>query len=337
MNKKIASCCCTFESYFDPMRSAATLGEYASKIVRSARKTGSIGVSIPLSSNPIVERMRPCGEEERLSSYSLDRYTRASRHVPASFKSNNLLKNWMVDEAKKDHLIARYIEDGTLSTNYDRDDKHYVDTAAIYKRYCYHRDPPSDVIIERCNSIGMTISMNYDTNAPSYVGLFLWPWGLWICCVDPISDRDQVNRSTLLDIMSKAAINDIPIIHVERRVACKLSCIFNDMTTMTTPFHAPNFVNLLEVTSNTGMEEERLLSMLMWKHLGIDIVTWQVRANIKRLNECTPKNPLFASFHPAWKLRWEQMVKLACDSLSCIVLFEHFIRLGIKHSAEDCS
>jgi hypothetical protein len=239
-------------------------------------------------------------------------YDTVRRHVPRSLSGKNLLQRWMINRVNQEHAAAREICSARSSTK--------VDIRRIYERYCQNRDPPSDSVVAASSCIGMEISLNYQTNSPSYISLFLWPWGQWICPVDPVVDKDYINRATLLEIFTKAALHSIPVVHSEPGVVCLLSRVFEKISPDAC---VPDFVQIRDLVDLQSTN----LSSLVWKYFGIDIISWNVYMDLARLTEPIPKNPIFASYFPAWKLRWEQMAKMGCDALSRACLFEHFIRL----------
>jgi hypothetical protein len=219
----------------------------------------------------------------------------------------------MVDQVNGELSLAKRLA--------PQEDVLLADITRIYENFCLNREPPSDTAIARTACIGLTVARNVQSCSYSYISLFLWPWGQWICPIDKSLDADNINKATLLHIFAKAAFHGIPIVHMEEHIVCLMSQIFNDLPPDTC---WPHFIKLRDLNGYTSVSG---LPVMVFKYFGIDMITWHVYMDTVRLFESTPKNPIFASFIPKWRLRYEQMAKMACDGLSLVCLFEHFVRM----------
>lgn len=272
-----------------------------------------------------------------ISAYPAITYQDIGRRIPRRLRKDNLLLPWMIDRLNRDRSIASSMAHLTrtslatpamaLSTS---PFTNLLDIVFVYEKYCRNRDLPSREKIERASCIGMSIAMDHRTRLPAFVSLFIWPYGQWLFHVDPYADRDQISRALLLDTLSNAAIAHIPIIHAEKNIACVIGKMCNSISD---DFSLPSFVQIggEDVTSASekiGMSDVDVdVEKMAWKYLGIDMVSWHVYKDIARLEEYPPKNPISASYLCEWKLRWEQMAKLASESLACVCIFENFVRV----------
>lgn len=250
------------------------------------------------------------------------RYEDVRRHVPKSLNEKNLLRSWMIDSVNSSLERVHELYESSKAAS----ESNVVDVLGIYERFCQNRDPPADSVVEQSSCIGLSVAYNYQSESPVYISLFMWPWGQWICPVDPQLDQDYINRATLQDILTRAAVLGIPVVHAEPGLTCCLSQVLTHITADTC---FPDFVQV----------ERDMASVhaAIWQNFGIDMISWNSYKDYSRLLEVIPKNPIFASFFPKWKLRWEQMAKISCDSLACIYLFEHHIRMLCASKANQAT
>jgi hypothetical protein len=229
-----------------------------------------------------------------------------------------------VVERRRNRLLSSMIErvNARLAWSLARPiDGRSVDPRAIYDSYCMHRTPPPLVAIDASRRI--SIGIYGEEDAPCFVGLFVWPWGLWICAVDPSLDRHGVNRAILLDRLNAIALRHTALSCCTpgvQRLLRRITEKCGDGDTC--------WPRILPIHSQ-GDAAISAIEALAWEKYGIDAVSWTVARDYKRLWERPPKNPIDASFVAAWRLRWEQMAKIGCDLFLCAAL-------GVGAMADGC-
>jgi len=253
--------------------------------------------------------------DEILAAHPGISFADVEKKIPEALRRSSLLQKWMVDDVNRSLAVLRALR--RLALPFAEFDKpsHKLDILGLYERYCVNREAPNDDVISGSPCIGLSIAYGHDGVTQSYCSLFFWPWGQWICPLVSSLDEDGVKRALLRDVLTKAAIEKIPVVHGNQNIIPFLRSVAGHSDTC-----LPMFVNVIPQYEAPTHQDRIAFAMLAT--FGIDTLSWRVYADLSRLMEKTPKNPLNVSFVPNWKLRWEQMALLGCEGLSCISLFE---------------
>jgi len=235
------------------------------------------------------------------------------KKIPRVGRGKNLLHRWMFDDTLDSikHYEMRVSQWGEARK---------LDVKEMYRRYCTHRSMPPDQVVKSAVAVGVALALNYEHVRVSYVSLFFPGWGQWICPVDPLLDPDGVERNSLIGIVDILGYCGIPLVCVGEEIAELFMWVL-------IPFPIDSIIPpIVDMALEKKVKGKELID-IVWECFQVDILSWEIHMNISRLLEDVPKNPIFASFHPSWRLRSEQMISLACTSMASLYLFFRFTEL----------
>jgi len=221
----------------------------------------------------------------------------SAKHV----KKGNMLKEYMIQNlALRRSMLLALSASGKIPE---------VDTAECYERFGKWRSPPPIPRFKNVSEVGFELIRDPDGH-PSYLSFFIPGWGAWFPCVHEKAEKSQLDIiKYLLDKISWD----------ERITLVCFSKESSEYFQKTFPrkedFHPPKVIVV-------GEGEIRGLEEFAWMELGVDIISWQIRADICRLYEASPKNPIDYSFLPPWKIRSEQMARLVILPMVALALYQ---------------
>lgn len=209
--------------------------------------------------------------------------------------SNNFLKRWMVADA----LISSRKKIATLRETWGP--RPEIDTELIYKVYCQRRCPPPPEFMNSVQAVGMTLVRSPPPfKGVAYVSFFIPGYGSWLPptkCLGAIAS-----------FLSALYYRGVPLVVFDDRAEEDLASLL----------HAYTKKEYLPVIENQKTSLD--LFSLAWEKLGVDALSWVVRADVSRLLEEPPKNPIEHSFMTNWNLRWEQIVYITVSSMLALAL-----------------
>lgn len=217
---------------------------------------------------------------------------------------NNRLHLWMIFDAI--NSTCDRIEE--MYSTYGWAKKLSVD--AFYDAYCRFRDPPSKEVMNTIAVVGVKIvHPPDDRDNYVYIVLFIIGWGAQFICIDPTKDENFIKRSRVMDFLDSMAEKDATLVYGDIDSSRLLKKMLRDISPPD-EYRMPEHQVCMQLDDGVNSVEH-----LAWNKLGIDVISWRLDADVDRLLESPPKNPIEHSFFPEWNLRSEQMTYLAIQAM----------------------
>ena len=163
----------------------------------------------------------------------------------------------------------------------------------------------------------LDLSRSMERTYITYITFFIEESGAWFRCVDAsMSDVGELKR--LIGIFLEVLIaHGVTVVGLTDRDKSLFEGIVKSM-------YGRRFSSLRveRAMPNVGGMDALMGASREMKRFGLDILSWQVRTDARRLMERDPKNPLYHSFCAGWKLRTEQLSYCALKAATALMIYE---------------
>jgi len=209
-----------------------------------------------------------------------------------------------------------------------------IDPKYIYRTHCYRRDAPTAESIKGVCMVGFTIMYDMTLETPSYAVFYIPGWGIWITCINRRKNEYPITRALIADFLDLLSGEGVGLVHYkEAHIKALLRILGKQPKDMNIPSIICLQRAIVRKYSDTKVAATKIslssnyqsinIHRALWRDMKIDALRWEIEANMLRLSESTPKNPLAYSYNPEWKLRTDQMIFTAIQAISPVIIWEH--------------